>query len=84
MIENTFVCVNFCCIKNPDELFFCILAIILVIFFSYLLFEPISVPSLFLFSYVVEKRLFYCSLFSKYVEFWDIAGASAPSAISRV
>ena len=54
MIENTFVCVNFCCIKNPDELFFCILAIILVIFFSYLLFEPISVPSLFLFSYVVD------------------------------
>ena len=79
---HTFVCVNFCCIKNPDELFFCMLAIILLTFFWYLLFEPISMPSPFLFSYVVEKRVFYC-LFSKYLEFWEIAGACAPSAISR-
>ena len=81
--ENTFVCVNFCCIKNPDELFFCMLAIILLIFFWYFLFESISVTFPFMFSCVVEKQLFYCSLFLKYLEFWEIAGAGAPSAISR-
>lgn len=83
IIENTFVCVNFCCIKNPDELFFCMLAIILLIFFWYFLFESISVTFPFMFSCVVEKQLFYCSLFLKYLEFWEIAGAGAPSAISR-